>query len=192
MASLLTPNPVHGRAPEIIKLLFFSLVFLIISCNSPPQTGFENKEQEPVLELEPFMQDDLWGYRDSAGQMVIPPKFVVAETFSREGMAAVVDQLGWAYINKKGDILLRPFVFDNGPDPFAEGLARFVEDGRMGFFDRHGKVVIEAQFDFAMPFEDGKAKVCTDCREVAEGDHKRVEGGTWWLIDQAGNRAGDL
>jgi len=27
-------------------------------------------------------------------------------------------------IDKKGKVLIRPYLYDNGPDPFQEGLAR--------------------------------------------------------------------
>ena len=53
-----------------------------------------------------------------------------------------------------------PFHYDNGPDYVREGLYRIVDDrGRMGYADESGRVVIAPRFAFALPFEDGKAKV---------------------------------
>ena len=43
---------------------------------------------------------------------------------------------------------------DNGRT-FQDGLARHVENGKMGFHDEALKVVIPARYDFAFPFRDG-------------------------------------
>jgi hypothetical protein len=129
-----------------------------------------------------------WGYKTAQGKVVIEPRFAVAKAFSPEGIAAVVDGEGWAYIDRSGRIVIRPFVFDNGPDYFAEDLARFTVDGKFGFFDKRGRAVIQPRFSFAKSFSEGRAAVCDGCRDVAEGEHRRVQGGRWGFI----NRAGDL
>jgi hypothetical protein len=134
----------------------------------------------------PFEQSGLWGYRTPAGKPVIEPRFEVALPFSPEGIAAVVDREGWAYIDRTGAILIRPYVFDNGPDYFQEGLARFTAAGKIGFFDKRGRVAIPARFAFALPFSEGRAAVCEDCREVSPAEHRAVEGGRWGFIDRAG------
>jgi hypothetical protein len=138
--------------------------------------------QKPV----PFEQDSLWGYWDKAGKVVIPPRFLVAKDFSPEGIAAVADDQGWAYIDRTGRIVIRPFLFDNGPDYFRDGLARFVVGGHFGFFDKWGRIVIPARFDFAESFSNGRAPVCFGCREVQEGEHRLLVGGKWGFIDLKG------
>ncbi len=138
-----------------------------------------------------FETDAGFGYRDTFGAVVIPAKFAVAQEFSDEGIAAVVDDEGWAIIDTNGAVLLRPFVFDNGPDAFHEGRARFVKDDKVGYFDERGAVVIAATYEHAEPFsrdERGKvsARVCKGCKRVQHGEHWSAEGGTWSLIDQDG------
>jgi hypothetical protein len=128
----------------------------------------------------------LWGYENARGAVVITPQFSVAGDFSSQGIAAVADESGWKYIDRKGTILIRPFVFDNGPDPFQEGLARFKEAGRFGFFDESGGVVISPRFDFAAPFSDGLAAFRQGCREHSQGEHSSYEGGKWGFIDRRG------
>jgi len=118
--------------------------------------------------------------------VVIAPGFHLAGEFSTQGIAPVVDEKGWAYIDLQGQVLLRPFVFDNGPDPFSEGLARFVEQGRMGFFNKQGQVVIPARFTFAEPFVNGLAAFCEDCEKRYYGEHWSMEGGRWGCIDRQG------
>ena len=136
--------------------------------------------------LIPFEEDNKFGYKTPQGKVVIEPRYQVAQEFSREGLAAVVDEHGWAYIDRSGKVLIRPFTFDNGPDYFREGMARFVVDGKFGFFDRHGRVVIQPRFTFAGPFSKGRAPVCEGCREVREGEHTSMTGGSWGFIDKRG------
>jgi len=136
--------------------------------------------------LSPFRSDGKWGYRDAAGEVAISPRYVLADSFLAGGIAPVVDDTGWAYIDKRGSILLRPFTYDNGPDYFSEGLARFVEDGRFGFFDEAGRIVIAARFDFALPFHEGLAAFCVGCWSVTDGEHTHIEGGKWGYVDRSG------
>lgn len=138
--------------------------------------------------LSPFEDPatQLWGYRNTRGAVVIEPRFTVAEEFSPQGIAAVADDSGWQIINRKGKLLVRPYLLDNGPDPFQEGLGRFTEAGKVGFFDERGKVVIAPRFSFAAPFSEGRAVFCQGCRERAEGEHRSMEGGLWGFIDRKG------
>jgi hypothetical protein len=136
--------------------------------------------------LVPFEQGELWGYKNAAGKIVIPPKYLSAGEFSASGIAAVADQRGWAMIDSSGAVLIRPYVFDNGPDYFSQGLARFVTAGRFGFFDERGKIVIPARFDFVEPFHDGMAAFCEGCVQARQGEHLTVKGGKWGYIDRKG------
>lgn len=134
----------------------------------------------------PFQQDGKWGYKDAGGRVIIEPRFQTAGAFAAEGLAAVVDEQGWAYINAEGALVVRPLVVDNGPDYFQEGLARFRASGKVGFFNRGGKVIIPAAFGFALPFSEGLAGVCDQCREIREGEHTVVRGGQWGFIGRGG------
>lgn len=136
-----------------------------------------------------FQKHDLMGYKDGRGRVRISARFILADEFSKEGIAAVLDDDGWAFIDRSGRVLVEtPFIFDNGPDYFVEGLARFTKDGKFGFFDRRGKVVVKPQFDFAAPFQEGAAAVCLECRKTAaDGDgHYSIVGGRWGFIDRRG------
>lgn len=134
-----------------------------------------------------FMNDaGLYGFKTPDGEVHIAPRFDLAGDFSSQGIAEVVDDQGWAIIDLQGDVLFRPFVFDNGPDPFSEGLARFVQDGKIGFFNKKGQVVIPARFTFAAPFYNGKAAFCEGCEKVHYGEHWSMEGGLWGCIDSQG------
>ncbi len=81
------------------------------------------------------------------------------------------------------------YVFDNGPDYFVEGLARFVRDDKIGFVNEQLERVVPAEWDFAFPFEGGVARVCRGCRlePVSPGDeHRSPVGGKWGYVDPQG------
>lgn len=99
-----------------------------------------------------------------------------------QGLSPTQDEQGWVYVNEKGAAVLRPFIYDNGPDYFEEGLARFVAKGKMGFHDQSLKVWIPARYDFAFPFVHGKAKVGMNCKLIPEGEHRSVRCQHWETI----------
>ncbi|ULH08633.1 WG repeat-containing protein [Alcaligenes faecalis] len=96
-----------------------------------------------------------------------------------QGQSLIQDEQGWVYVNERGEAVLRPFIYDNGPDYFEEGLARFVAKGKMGFHDQSLKIWIPARYDFAFPFVDGKAKVGMDCKFIPHGEHRSVRCQHW-------------
>jgi hypothetical protein len=102
-----------------------------------------------------------------------------------DGLAAVLVRDKVFYVNKAGKAV-RVLVFENGPDYFAEGLARAVAKNKVGFVNRKLRVVIKPAYDFAFPFDQGRAAVCTGCKAVPQGEHVSIEGGTWGAIDKAG------
>lgn len=136
--------------------------------------------------LIPFETDGAWGYQNLEGTVVIPARYLMALEFTPGGIAAVATKKGWAYIDTAGKAVIEPFVYDNGPDYFQEGLARFVVKGKFGFFNTQGGKVIPPQFDFAEPFAEGRAAVCKGCKKEMQGEHAVWGGGRWGYIDTSG------
>ncbi len=159
---------------KILTIVFLSVLFV--------QNGFS---QFPVA----VEKDGMWGYQTAEGKIVIDAKYILANEFSKYGIASVIDDEGWAYINTKGEILVRPFIFDNGPDYFSEGVARYQENGKFGFFDKKGNIVIPAKYDFALPFSEGMAVVSKGCVKQADGEHFSYIGGKWGYINKQGDIA---
>lgn len=151
-----------------------------------------------AYKLHVFDNGETFGYRTADGTVVIPPQFLSAQPFSKDGLACVVKaDVGWHWIRPDQSVVARAFNFDNDCDPFSEDkphLARFVATDaagaeKIGFIDRKGQVVIPAQLDGAFPFENGRATVCLGCRlEPFDGDteHRRWVGGRWGEIDPKG------
>lgn len=150
-------------------------VLLFLGCRSA----------RPVL----FEKDGDYGYKTASGRVLIPPQYLLATEFNRYGRAFVLHprKREWVMINEKGDVLVTMFNFDNGPDGFEEGLARFVEGGRMGFVDERGVIRIPARYEFAYPFEEGRARVGKGFRVEKVGEYSLMKGGLWGEIDRKGN-----
>lgn len=132
-----------------------------------------------------------WGFRDRSGKVVLAPRYQAAQPFAASGLAAVADDSGWQLIDASGKVVLRPFAVDNGPDPFSEGLARFVDAGKIGFYDERGQVAIATQFDYAGPFACQRAAFCQGCQRQSSdgGEHGFYAGGRWGFIDRQGQVA---
>lgn len=122
-----------------------------------------------------------YGYINKEGKVIIPPQFIVAKSFS-EGLAMVQVSKGTAekvgYIDASGRMVIPP-QFDDVYDrvsgladlrepsywqsgkerDFAEGVAAVKIDGKWGYVDKSGKIVISPQFVYAGQFKSGLAAV---------------------------------
>ena len=96
-----------------------------------------------------------WGFIDEQGKVVIEPKFDAVGT-SRESITAVSQNGKWGWIDQKGSFIDAQLP---GSVEFHEGLAAFKRDGKAGFIDVTGKVVIEPQWDEARDFSESLAAV---------------------------------
>jgi hypothetical protein len=126
---------------------------------------------------------DRYGYLQCDGSPGIPAKYEIGEDFTPGGIAAVRDETGWSYIDRQGRFVVRPMIFDAGPDYFVEGVSRFVDGDKMGFIDDTGRIVVPAVHDFAFPFENGVARVGRQCTTTREHEHSIVACSEWATID---------
>ena len=99
-------------------------------------------------------RNDLKGYIDKKFNVVVEPKFQHAGNFA-DGFAPVRDlNDSYYYIDKTGQMAIN---FDGGE--FSEGFAFIEVEGKYGFIDITGKVVISPQFDGARFFYEGLAPI---------------------------------
>lgn len=146
-------------------------------------------------------KDSLVGVKDQDGKIIVPAQFKVfsylkdGEVVKGETIYFDGDKNGekpgkneWGYVyDRKGNFLYRPFFYDNGADYFSEGVRRFVKNGKVGFVDRNGTVIIKPEHDFVSPFNYGYAAFCDGCdREKTEDEHKAIVGGTWGVMNFKG------
>jgi len=95
----------------------------------------------------------------------------------------------WVVVDEQKKVLYEVFIYDNGPDYPSEGLYRIVKDGKIGYADAStNAIAIAPQFDCAFPFENGKAKVSTDCRTIKDGEYSVWESEAWQFINKKGEQ----
>ena len=89
-----------------------------------------------------------WGYKHSSGEIVVPlGKYVSVYEIDDEGMIIARKGNKTGIINIADEILV-PFVYDN-INPFSMGLAAVSNNGKKGFINRRGEVVIPLQYNIS-------------------------------------------
>jgi hypothetical protein len=127
-----------------------------------------------------------------AGKLFVSEQYLHQLTFDSSGLAPIRSEAapyGWMYVNRKGKVVITGVpTLDNWADEFHEGLVRTVKNGKVGFANRKGKLVIPPNYDWAWPFENGVAEVCNGCREECTGDceHRIMVGGKRFQINRHG------
>ncbi|SRR5581483_2564373 len=175
------------------------LVFVLSASTAFAQTSGSDVPTRNHLASKPCLFDFNRGLvancilTTKAGALLIAPKIVRELAFDSHGLASVRSSQGtWFYVNRRGTVVIADVpIFDNGPDPFHDGLVRVVVKGKYGFANRRGQLVIPTVYDGAMPFENGHAAVCMGCtEECSEHDceHHSFVGGDWSVIDVHGAR----
>jgi hypothetical protein len=134
----------------------------------------------------PEVEDCL--HEGTDGSLQVSRRILKHLDFHSSDLAAIHTQKqNWMYVDRAGHVVVRGVpTMDNWADEFHDGLVRFVEDGKYGFANTHGKAVIAASYDGAMPFDSGRAKVCSGCSLRSEGEHSQFVGGTWSVVDVNG------
>jgi hypothetical protein len=125
-----------------------------------------------------------------AGRLFVSPKYLRELSFDKKGLAALSSEtLGWMYARRSGEIVITDVAtLDNGPDEFHDGMVRVIKHGKFAFADRSGKLRIPPEYDWASPFDHGRAMVCRQCRIQRDHwkEHSWFVGGKWFMIDVHG------
>ncbi len=180
----LIDGPTKGVWGAIRRLLIVmaSLAFIVmIVIVFWPEETVASDDCLPTTEPLPVYVHEV-GYKDAKGNLL----------FKIRGIGRGFSEYGYAYVdgnfvNTKGRVILKAFIFDNGPDDVKEGLLRFQENEKIGFANQCMEKIIEAKYDSAWPFYYGLAKVCIDCKQVCENgdcEHPFTKGGRWGAINR--------
>ncbi|MDT3740328.1 MAG: WG repeat-containing protein [Candidatus Kapabacteria bacterium] len=168
-----------------MKFIFIILILTIIL------SGFSQLKDDYLLKVWKGNYDELGvecGYVNLNGDTVIPiGKYYYCYTDTLRNFAIVIKKEGKLIgIDRNENELFEVHWFDNGPDYVKEGLFRIKKNGKIGYSDTNGIIVIEPQFDCAFPFENGKAKVSNDCKTVPSGEHSEWISENWKYINKKG------
>ena len=140
-----------------------------------------------------FDKDEtICGYVDSNGEIVIPagkyPNIFTAE-FDKIAFVLLKDKKGVYAIDRSEKILFQICSFEFGPDIISNGLFRIIENGKIGFANMNGEIVIKPNWEFIFPFqENGLAIFCEKGNWIwIDKEHRKFSGGKWGAMDTKGN-----
>lgn len=181
-----------------MKYLSLILVCFLLSCTSNSQEDHsktrKTQENDTLYRFsnEEFEIGVPAGFKNSSGKVIIPiGKYSHVWTDKFVHFAIVSDKKNTGdkivAIDKKGKVLFEVYWFDNGPDYIVEGLFRVKQNGKIGFANEKGEIVIPCKYACAFPFENGEAKVAMECKEVKDGEHTVCESENWIYINKKGN-----
>jgi hypothetical protein len=123
-----------------------------------------------------ILKNDRYGYIDANGKVIATPQFQAASPVFCEGLAWVVSNNKLGYINTRGQLVIPP-QFDpeiSSPPPeenacqseslthlshFQAGLAVVKKNGKSGYINSQGKIVIPLRYQDARKFSEGVAVV---------------------------------
>jgi len=147
-----------------MKSLFTLLLsFLFLSCSQTTPIPKQLKEQNNKLST----------------------KYMESLNFGEKELLVTTIDGEFYYIHKNGK-KMQTITYNDAPDKFSEGLARTKVNGKIGFFNRNLEITLKPLYDFAFPFHNGIAEICTGCREKEEDGTMMLDGGTWKKIDRSG------
>lgn len=138
----------------IKKLLYIIILFIGIINHAEAKKlfAFEDKKIQ------------LFGFKNQKGVIAILPQFQnVTDSAQDEDLIPVVKNGIFYRMDEAGNLKFESVFYDNAWDYYEEGLARFVKNGKVGFHDKKGNIVISPQFDFARSFTNGYSVVCNGC-----------------------------
>lgn len=192
------------------KLKYLSILGLLLSVcscqNNEAQQPEENKQVYFEIDYKntsdtlfrvprsQYYDNQKFCYLNQKGDTVIPyGKFHMSfsDTITRYGVA--IEKTGETYdmigINKKGQRLYEIHWFDNGQDLMSDNTFRIIRNGKIGYADKSGKIIIKPQYACAYPFENGSAKVTYDCNTFPQDPTpKAPESDTWFYINKKGEK----
>jgi hypothetical protein len=166
------------------------LLLLQISLLTATSTLAQTRKQDDYLIRVFKPETDEYGFRDKSGKMVIDfNKYPIIFTDTFRSHAIVLKSTkGFVAIDRNERVLYQIFPYDNGPDYPSEGLYRILENGKIGYADLNGKIIITPQFTCAFPFEGGKAKVSNSCTKHMKGEHSYWKSEEWFYINRKGKK----
>lgn len=94
-------------------------------------------------------------------------------------------------INRKGEVMFDAYLWgDSQLDDLSEGLFRVKRNGKIGYANKVGEVVIPCEFECAEHFKNGEAKVSLECEYSILDNMEQVEikSDKWFYINKKGNK----
>jgi len=165
-------------------VILLGSVILVFSCYQA-----EPNSVDTLLRVEDSISGES-GYINQQGDTVVPlGKYQQCFTDSFSKLALVAREgKGIVGIDREENILFEVYPFDNGPDYPSDGLFRIIENGKIGFANLEGEIIIPPKYDCAYPFKDGHSRVGFNCSVDSSSEHRSWTGGEWQTINKKGEQ----
>jgi hypothetical protein len=170
-------------------ILVFVLTILVTACQ-PKGTQNQAFTNNFLVKITSETDGENYGYVNQNGVEIVPIgkyQYCFNDTITTFGAVITQDNVCMA-IDKNGKELYEIYFYDNGPDYIMDNRFRIVENGKIGYANELGEIVIKPQFQCAEPFENGKARVTNDCKLIKDGEHMMAESESWFFINTKGEK----
>lgn len=119
-----------------------------------------------------YVKDELLGLMKTNGDIIVEAKYELSveddyssslESFSffQEGLARVVKNGKFGYIDKTGEVIIDFDYEDAGH--FSQGLAYYANsEGKYGYINKKGEIIISPKYDYAEEFNLNKQAIVAD------------------------------
>ena len=174
------------------NLLFVLIAISLFACTSTVETenttASENDTWYQFYENGEEVIGEPTGYINQKGDTVVPLgkyKFLFTDTVQQMAIVYTQDNrcIG---IDKNQKELFEVYWYDNGPDYVQDGLFRIIKDGKIGFANEAGEIIVEPKYKCTYAFENGQAQVAYECDLVKDGDYTMMKNAKWITIDTEG------
>ena len=168
--------------------IIITILLVFISMNMHAQDNKLHIYYYPNFEA----VDATLGYVDSSGKVIIPAgkyPYLFTDVFDKIAFVLLKDKKGVYAIDRSEKVLFQVCSFELGPDIISNGLFRIIENGKIGFANMNGKIVIKPNWGFIFPFqENGLAIFCEKGNWIwIDKEHRKFSGGKWGAMDTKGN-----
>lgn len=189
---------------DLLALLLSAVLRLfgadMVDCHQMSEAWPADMDEEAIrdaVDLSPcgivFRGGALWLLPDSRRKLQFNDDLVGLDTMPSVHADWLPDGAVWgAYWVHRSGAVRKTHIYDNGPDFFQRGLARYIDArGKFGLVDRRLRIAIPAAFDFAFPFDEPRAQVCNGCvwepcDHVDCEQSRSLVGGHWGSVDRHG------
>lgn len=166
-----------NRHPPLILYPMKKFLFIFLSC-----LLFQQLTAQTIVK---FDNGNNIIYKNLQGKTIVKnKKYTIAFTDTISSIGFVGTRKGEIVcINNAGKELFEVYKIDNGPDYVSDGLFRIVgKNGKIGFADTCGVIVIPPVFSYATPFHNGEAKVSFGGKNEKQGEYQSWKSNLWFLI----------
>lgn len=169
------------------KIIYSIIITFLISACSSERGSYLIKFYEGEL-------DEIGvpsGYLNSDGDTIVPIGkyyYCYTDTIYDFGMVMENETGKIIGIDQNATKLFEVFIYDNGPDYVESGFFRIIRNGKIGYANQHGEIIIKPRFTCAYPFDGDFAKVSDNCETEHDGENSIWKSDSWYLITKDGKR----